>query len=103
MMVLPAIGLVLHMEDDAAVLGFDAFDFGGSILRKVTILAERVGFMMPVPYPLLRAELNLLFNAYCLATRPSHTWTDFLSAETTSGEEELKVEREIFGAQPSAA
>ena len=97
LMVAPSVGLFAHLEEPAAVLGHDVFDFGGSIVRKVTLLAERAEFKLPVPFSWVRIELNVLFNLYCHATRTGHEWRDFISAETTQGEEALRVEREAFG------
>lgn len=96
-MVLPAIPLLIHLEAPAAELGLDTFDFGGSIVRKVTHLAGRVGYELPLPYPWLSVILNALFNGWCYTTREGHTWRDFTSAETTRGARELAVERAVFG------
>jgi hypothetical protein len=102
-MALPALPLVLYLEPELAELGVDVFEFGGSILRKVVHLAERAGFLMPVPGSTLLATFNAIFNAYCQVTREGHQFRDFMSAETTRGAAEAAVEREIFGAGSPAA
>ena len=95
-MILPALALIVQLEDDLAVLGIDAFEFGGSVLRKVTYLAERSGFYLAVPSKALLPALNEVFNAYCTLTRDGHERQMFTSAESTSGMEELAVEAGIF-------
>ena len=55
-----------------------------------------------MPVPVLRANLNVLFNLWCSTTREGHEWRDFLGCETTAGAEELAIEREIFGAAAMA-
>jgi len=96
-MALPALPLIMYLEPELAVLGIDAFDFAGSIMRKVTNLSERAGFLQPADAKQQVALFNRVFNAYCKATRPDHVDKDFMSAETTTGEAELAVEREVFG------
>lgn len=98
-MLTPAVGLMLYIEKDLATLGIDVFDFGGTLVRKVNTLSDRVGFYGPVKGETLMPILNGVFNAYCKATRPGFTEKDFMSAETTLGEEELALEQEIFGVQ----
>jgi hypothetical protein len=66
-------------------------------MRKVTNLSERAGFLQPADAKQQVALFNRVFNIYCKATRPQHEEKDFMSAETTTGEAELAVEREIFG------
>ena len=95
-LILPALGLIPYLEEDLAELGIDAFEFGGSVLRKVSHLAERNGFHFTVPRAVLLAELNVLFNGYCKLTRPGHKYRDFMDSDTTRGERERAVEREIF-------
>ena len=102
--ILPALLLIPLLEKDLAEIGIDAFDFGGSVLRKITQLSERAGFeLTPAPETLLPL-LSKLFNGYCKLTRPGHTHRDFLQADTTIGERELAVEREAFSTEsPHAA
>lgn len=95
--VLPALGLLPHLEPDLAELGVDAFEFGGSTLRKITALAERSGFLLPVTGDQLVSALEVVFNSYCRATRDDHGYQAFAKAETTRGEQERAIEREIFG------
>lgn len=95
-LVLPAIPLAFKMEADFAELGIDVFDFGGSLVRKVINLAYRVGFNLPLPQEKMKGLINLLFNAYCSATRKDHVYQEFLDREATRGERELAVEREVF-------
>ncbi len=97
-MILPALMLIVHLEEDLGVLGIDAFDFGGSVLRKVTFLAERSGFYLAVPSKALLPLLNEAFNAYCALTREGHEHQSFLDSESTVGHRELAVEAAIFAA-----
>lgn len=96
--ILPAFGLIPLMEEDMAELGLDAFEYGGSVVRKTVMLAERNGFLLPVPASVLLETLDTLFNAYCRTTRPGHARKSFIHAETTQGEEQLAVEREVYQA-----
>ncbi|MBE7478684.1 MAG: hypothetical protein HS104_01660 [Polyangiaceae bacterium] len=102
-MALPALPLIMLLEADLAVLGIDAFDFAGSVMRKVTHLSERAGFLKPVDAAGQTRFFNQVFNAYCKATRPGHRYKDFMLSETTAGEAELAVEREAFGDVSTAA
>lgn len=102
-MALPALALMPHLEEDLAVLGIDAFEFGGSVMRKITLLAERNGFLLPVPRATLLRAINAGFNGYCRLTRPAHVFRDFVRAEATRGERELAVEEQIFAAQSASA
>jgi len=95
-MLLPVIPFLFRLEKDLAVVGIDAFDFAGSILRKVTHLSERVGFVLPVPIDMVRKQFNLAFNGYCYLTRDGHTFKNFMLSETTTGLEELQAENEAF-------
>lgn len=97
-MILPALALIPTLEADMAELGIDSFSFGGSVVRKVTTLAERSGFDLPISADRLFTGLNYLFNGYCMATRPEHEWCEYMDAETTMGESQLETEREIFEA-----
>ncbi len=97
MMALPAVPLVLLLEADLAVIGVDAFEFAGSVLRKAIHLAERGGFLLPLPSAQLMPIFNAVFNAYCKVTRPGHTFRNYMVADTTRGSAEADVEREIFG------
>jgi hypothetical protein len=103
-MALPTLPLIMLMEEDLAVLGVDAFEFAGSVLRKVAHLSERAGFHLPRPAPEMLARFNALFNAYCRLTRPGHQARDFMAADTSRDVEVARVEREIFaGARGAAA
>jgi len=95
-LILPALALIPCLEEDLAVLGIDAFEFGGSALRKLAHLSERNGFYLPVSGPQLLNGLNGLFNFYCKASRPEHSFRNFMESESTVGAEELAVEREVF-------
>ncbi len=95
-MVLPALALIPLLEEDLAVLGIDAFDFGGSVIRKVSVLADRAGFLLPVTTDQFLWLLDKIFNSYCRITRPNHAQRQFSEAETTIGKEELAVEYEVF-------
>ena len=95
-MALPALPLIMLLEAELAVLGIDAFDFAGSVMRKVTHLSERAGFLQPEEAAAQNKLFNQAFNAYCKATRPNHHYKNFMESETTTGEAELAVEREAF-------
>ncbi|KAB2898255.1 MAG: hypothetical protein F9K40_11635 [Kofleriaceae bacterium] len=95
-MALPTLPLVLLLEEDLAVLGIDAFDFAGSVLRKVSHLAERAGFLMPSPPDVMLGRFNAIFNAYCRLTRPGHQHRDFMSADTSRDAVVARVEHGIF-------
>jgi hypothetical protein len=101
-MALPAVPLVLYLEPELAVLGVDVFEFAGSVLRKAVHLAERSGFLLPLPGTQLLAMFNAVFNAYCKVTRENHKFRNYMAADTTHGAAEAAIEREIFG-QPIAA
>jgi hypothetical protein len=102
-MALPTLPLILLLEEDLAVLGIDAFDFAGSILRKVTHLSERAGFHLPRPAPETLAGFNRLFNLYCALTRPGHVAKDFMAAETSRDAQVATVEHEVFSAASAAS
>jgi hypothetical protein len=93
-LLLPAVPLVFALEEDCSELGIDAFEFGGAVIRKVAKLAERAGFYLPLPIDGVSGGLNLLFNAYCKATRDEHRYRDFRTCESTRGRRELAVERQ---------
>jgi hypothetical protein len=96
-LVLPALPFLVLLEKDFATVGIDAFEFAGSVLRKILHLSKRVGFHLPLPDSVLLAQLNALLNAYCWLTRDNHTAKDFIAAEATTGADELAVEHEVFG------
>jgi hypothetical protein len=96
-MALPSLPLIMLLEPDLAVLGIDAFDFAGSVMRKVTLLTRRAGFLEPEEAAAQARLFNAVFNAYCRATREHHEHKDFMQAETTAGVAELAVERAAFG------
>jgi hypothetical protein len=102
-LLLPSVPFLLRMEEDFAVLGIDVLDFGGSVLRKVFHLSDRVGFRLVLPEGVLRAQFNAAFNLYGALTRKNHHYKDFMSAEATLGEEELAVERSVFQLVDSGA
>jgi hypothetical protein len=97
-MTLPSLPLILLLEPELAELGIDAFDFAGSILRKVAILSERAGFQLAEPAPVLLGRLNRLFNGYCRLTRPGHTFKEFTAEDTSRDAAVAKVEAEVFAA-----
>ena len=101
--ILPALLLIPYLEDDLAELGIDAFEFGGSVLAKVTYLAERVGFHLPISRSALLLILNKLFNTYCEITREGHEERAFVKADTTTGVRERAVEQEVFYDAPVMA
>ena len=94
--ILAALPVLLHVEEDLAVLGIDVFDLAGSLGRKVLKLSERVGFNLPMSNEQAGALLNAVFNAYCKNTRKDFTPRNFLMSETTVGEEELGLEQELL-------
>ncbi len=97
-MAIPMIALIPLMEKDLSVIGVDAFEFGGSVLRKITTLAERSGFLLPAPREKVLSDINEVFNLYCRATRPGHVHRDFMCADTTKGEAQRAVEQDILAA-----
>ena len=97
-LVLPALPVLTWIEDDLAVLGVDAFEFGGSLTRKILLLADRAGFKVGLTQQQLADLVEFLFHQYCSATRPDHVRRSFLAAETTRGVVERGVEAEVFAA-----
>jgi len=97
-LVLPAIGLVAFMEEPLAEIGIDALDFGGSVVRKVSHLSVRAGFLTERDADVFVTLLNRILNLYADRTREGHVERDFCAADTTVGERALAVEREIFAA-----
>ncbi|HEX6240899.1 MAG TPA: hypothetical protein VFZ61_08395 [Polyangiales bacterium] len=95
-MVVPAVLLIPTLEQDMAELGIDAADFGGAVIRKIAVLAERNGFELPLPIPLLLRWVDSLLNHYCRFSRPTHQTRVFTQQETTRGQRELAVEGEVF-------
>jgi hypothetical protein len=80
-MILPALALIPHIEEDLAEIGVDAFDFGGAIIRRIAVLSERNGFAFPLPYDMLLRMLDEAFHLYCRATRRDHQRRAFLSRD----------------------
>ena len=64
------------------------------LLAVIAIIAILAALLFPA--------LNRLFNAYCKRTRKGHQARDFFASETTVGERQLAVEREIFASGPGA-
>lgn len=95
-MVLPAIPMLLSIEKDMAILGVDSLEFGGSLVRKVLYMTDRVGFHLVIPPSILTEVLNDSFNLYAKIMREGHERKDFMNAETVTGEDMAKVEKEIF-------
>lgn len=95
-MVLPAIPMLLSIEKDMAILGVDSLEFGGSLVRKVLYMTDRVGFHLVIPPSILTEVLNDVFNIYANAVREGHERKDFMNADTVTGEDMAKVEKEIF-------
>ena len=95
-MVLPAIPLLVSIEKDMAVLGVDSLEFGGSLVRKVFHMTDRVGFHMVIPPVVLTEMLNDAFNMYAKLTRKGHDYIDFMSSESVTGEEMARIEKEVF-------
>ena len=102
-LVLPALPLLNWIEADLAELGIDAFEFGGSMARKILFLSDRVGFKVAATPAQLEALVDFLFNLYCSRTRPGHVKRRFMKAETTVGKEELAIEKDVFGVGSVAA
>jgi len=95
-MVLPAIPMLLSIEKDMAILGVDALEFGGSLVRKVLYMTDRVGFHLVIPPSILTEVINDAFNIYATLTREDHERIDFMSADTVTGEDMAKIEKEVF-------
>jgi hypothetical protein len=95
-MVLPGLLLIPMLEADLAELGIDVFEFGGSVIRKIGLLAKRNNFDLPVNTDTLLALVNKLINAYGDMARPDHVRRDYVALEATRGIAELQVEREVL-------
>ena len=98
LMALPALPLVMYLEPELSEIGVDAFDFAGSILRKVGVLSVRAGFIDQAGAHAQKAFFNRVFNGYCALTRRGHAFKDYMAAETTKGDAATRVEKEIFAA-----
>ncbi len=102
-MVLPALFLVPVLEDDLAELGIDVFEFGGSVIRKIAVLAHRNGFDLPADNDILLGLVNTAINAYGRVGRPGHVERDYIAQDTTKGVDELEIEGEVlYGKKASA-
>ena len=66
------------------------------MLRKIVNLSERVGFHLPGDAEDIVLGINDLFNSYCKVSRSEHSFQKYHTAETTRGEEQLALEREVF-------
>jgi hypothetical protein len=97
-LVLPAIPLVFYLEEPLAELGIDALELGGSVIRKVTSLAERAGFEPEGAGQALGERLNALFNGYASLTRPHHVPRAYHLGDTTRDAAARAVEDEVFAA-----
>ncbi len=97
-LVLPAIPLVFYLEESLAELGIDALELGGSVIRKVSMLAERAGFEPPGAGEALGLRLNALFNTYARLTRPHYVHRDYHLGDTTRDRAARAVEDEVFAA-----
>ena len=93
--VLPALALIPHIEEDMAELGIDAFEFGGSVIRRIAKLSERTGYTFPMSNDRLILMLEGMFNAYCMTTRDGHIFRKFTECDLTAGHWEREAEREI--------
>ena len=103
-LITPLAGLLFDLEDDAAAVGIDIFEFGGKCVDKVFRLSERSGF-----YPLLNRKdahrgYNLLINSYkkyFSNERDRYSgWIDFMLDRTIQRDSEMKkIEEEIFGTE----
>lgn len=97
-LILPAIPLVFYLEEPLAELGIDALELGGSVIRKVSQLAERAGFEPRGSGEVLGARLDALFNAYASLTRPRHEPRAYHLGDTTRDAAARAVEDEVFAA-----
>jgi len=94
--ILPALMLIPQLERDLAEVGVDVFEFGGSVIRKITVLSQRSGFLLPISLDAFMKLLEKVFNVYANATREGHEYKAYMKADTTVGAREREVEREIF-------
>jgi len=97
-LVLPAVGLIGYMEEALGEIGIDALDFGGSVIRKISYLSHRAGFLSEGDSRSLVEGLNKALNLYANTTRDGHVERDYTQAEATVGDRALAVEHEIFAA-----
>jgi hypothetical protein len=95
-LVLPALALMPHLEPDLNELGIDAYEFGGSVVSKVSALAYRNGFYLPMPRWALLLALDVVFNGWCSVTREGHSWKGFTGFDSTKLEALRRVERKVF-------
>jgi len=95
-MVIPALLLVPMLEDDLAELGIDVYEFGGSVIRKIALLAKRNGFDLPAENEVLLGLVNKLINYYGGWARPGHVARNYIETDTTRGVDELEIEGEVL-------
>lgn len=99
-LVLPLLGLVIELEDEARTVGLDVYEFGARCVDKIVRLAERSQFHLPMDVVDAMRFYNLVFNLY---RRIAHA-DDFAGPVDYSTQmknridkEILDLEREIFG------
>ncbi len=85
-----------HREPERAELGREAYEFGGSVVKKSGGRAYRKGFYLPMPRWALLLGLDAVFNGWCAVTREQHSWTDFTGFDSTKNELLRSVERTVF-------
>ncbi len=102
-MLVPALMLIPMLEDDLAELGIDVFEFGGSVIRKIGVLAKRNNFDLPADTDTLLRLVDKAINAYGDLARPNHVRRSYITGETTRGADELEIEGEIFENRKASA
>ena len=95
-LLLPTLLLMPHLEPDLNELGIDPYEFGGSVISKISALAYRNGFYLPMPRWALLLSMDAVFNGWCAVTREQHTWTSFTGFDSTKLEALRRVERKVF-------
>jgi len=78
------------------VLGIDICEIAGSTFRKLLANSQEIDFKLPIPPKQTLILVNTFMNAYCSMARPNHTYRDFINVDCTSGEEQRKIEKEIY-------
>ncbi len=95
--ILPAIALIFQMEKPLGILGIDALEFGGSVVRKLTYLSQRAEFFAEGDAAFVNNLVNTVLNAYATRTREGHAHRDYIACDATRGEREQQIEAAIFG------
>ena len=100
LMVLPLLGLLFELEEDAKILGIDIFEFGGKIINNVFRLSERSGYYLPLNRLDIIRIYNIVIALYKRLNYPEQFEgvIDLTQENTIKISEEMKkIEEDIFG------